>query len=179
MQITATGTSDTSTTVAPKAPPASATTAAPKAPPAAVTTAPPKAPPAAVTTAPATSKKPLEVTTEAIDAKLSPAAASVAPSPHPGECVCVPFHLCKEGEIITDGAGIIDIRISAIKSKSATTIRHPQSDSDRFETDLTPGSIAWYFETGLRPTGKRLRPNSGRFYLKPVSTNWGTGFGQS
>lgn len=31
-------------------------------------------------------------------------------SPHPGRCVCVPYYLCKEGEIITDGAGIIDIR---------------------------------------------------------------------
>ncbi|XP_032790304.2 phenoloxidase-activating factor 2 [Daphnia magna] len=31
-------------------------------------------------------------------------------SPHPGVCVCVPYYLCNEGQIITDGAGIIDIR---------------------------------------------------------------------
>lgn len=31
-------------------------------------------------------------------------------SPHPGVCVCVPYYLCSEGQIITDGAGIIDIR---------------------------------------------------------------------
>lgn len=36
-------------------------------------------------------------------------------SPHPGKCVCVPYYLCKEDQIITDGAGIIDIRMRPTK----------------------------------------------------------------
>jgi len=39
-----------------------------------------------------------------------PKEAGAGFSPHPGQCVCVPVYLCDEGQIITDGAGIIDIR---------------------------------------------------------------------
>lgn len=39
-------------------------------------------------------------------------------SPHPGVCVCVPYYLCKEGEIITDGAGIIDIRNKPLRANA-------------------------------------------------------------
>lgn len=42
-------------------------------------------------------------------------------SPHPGVCVCVPYYLCNEGEIITDGAGIIDIRKKPVANANATT----------------------------------------------------------
>ena len=39
-----------------------------------------------------------------------PKEAGAGYSPHPGECVCVPVYLCDNGQIVTDGAGIIDIR---------------------------------------------------------------------
>jgi len=39
-----------------------------------------------------------------------PKEAGAGYSPHPGQCVCVPVYLCDNGQIITDGAGIIDIR---------------------------------------------------------------------
>jgi len=32
------------------------------------------------------------------------------PDPDPGACECVPYYLCREGEIISDGDGLIDIR---------------------------------------------------------------------
>lgn len=40
-------------------------------------------------------------------------------SPHPGKCVCVPYYLCDEGQIITDGAGIIDIRKKPTSAEAA------------------------------------------------------------
>ena len=51
-------------------------------------------------------------------------------SPHPGVCVCVPYYLCNEGQIVTDGAGIIDIRkkptANNVTAKSVTKRDVPQ-----------------------------------------------------
>ena len=51
-----------------------------------------------------------------------PEGAASIPSPHPGECICVPYYQCHEGEIITDGAGIIDIRL---KPKPSANSKSP------------------------------------------------------
>ena len=45
-----------------------------------------------------------------------PEGAAAVPSPHPGECICVPYYQCHNGQIITDGAGIIDIRLKPKKT---------------------------------------------------------------
>jgi len=55
-----------------------------------------------------------------------PKEAARQPSPHPGQCVCVPYNLCNNGDIITDGAGIIDIRLKP-KRPTGRRRRAPQS----------------------------------------------------
>lgn len=64
-------------------------------------------------------------------------------SPHPGVCVCVPYYLCKEGEIITDGAGIIDIRNKPSRNATATKPKRqaPPPPPNGLVGGNCPGSI--------------------------------------
>lgn len=41
------------------------------------------------------------------------------PPPKPDNCECVPYYQCKEGKILEDGIGIIDIRLGAGENNSS------------------------------------------------------------
>lgn len=41
------------------------------------------------------------------------------PPPKPDNCECVPYYQCKEGKILENGIGIIDIRLGAGENKSS------------------------------------------------------------
>ena len=60
-------------------------------------------------------------------------------SPHPGQCVCVPYYLCDQGQIITDGSGIIDIRKKP--SNNSTITRRRKRRQDQLVGGNCPGSI--------------------------------------
>lgn len=52
-----------------------------------------------------------DLITEIFDAKNSQSDLSKpVPTVSPGQCECVPYYLCNNNTIITDGAGLIDIR---------------------------------------------------------------------
>jgi len=69
-------------------------------------------------------------------------------SPHPGKCVCVPYYSCIEDQIITDGAGIIDIRLrpklenSNLTSETADKVvkREVLEKSEKLVGGNCPGS---------------------------------------
>ena len=76
-----------------------------------------------------------------------------------GNCACVPYYLCREGEIITDGAGIIDIR--------KTPKRKPVKKTRRAEPPLVGGHCQKSIYVCCRiPPGEK-----GPDLLPPVDSN--------
>jgi hypothetical protein len=79
-------------------------------------------------------------------------------SPHPGVCVCVPYYLCNEGQIITDGAGIIDIRKKP-PTKNVTTEAKAITKRDVLpaQNDLVGGNCPGSIEVCCKmPTPERI-----------------------